>query len=97
MGDTLTKKELIDIGGRPLLWHVMRIFSAYGHNRFILALGHHADQVRRYFLEYDAMSRDTSLHIGGSSSITLLGCGGGGGNCGFSQKCYTIHIGAEVA
>ena len=63
MGNTLTKKELVDIGGRPLLWHVMRIFSAYGHNRFILTLGHHADQVRRYFLEYDAMVRDVTLHL----------------------------------
>ncbi len=63
MGNTLTKKELVDIGGRPLLWHVMRIFSAYGHHRFILTLGHHADQVRRYFLEYDAMVRDVTLHL----------------------------------
>lgn len=63
MGDTLTKKELVDIGGRPLLWHVMRIFSAYGHNRFILALGHLGDQVRRYFLEYEAMSRDATIYL----------------------------------
>ncbi|HFQ92538.1 MAG TPA: glucose-1-phosphate cytidylyltransferase [Anaerolineae bacterium] len=63
MGSTLTKKELIDIGGRPLLWHVMRIFSAYGHNRFILALGHQGDQVRRYFLEYEAMTRDATIHL----------------------------------
>ncbi len=63
MGNTLTKKELIDIGGRPLLWHVMRIFSAYGHNRFILALGHQADQVRRYFLEYEAMTRDVTISL----------------------------------
>ncbi|MCP4359418.1 MAG: NTP transferase domain-containing protein [Chloroflexi bacterium] len=63
MGNTLTKKELVDIGGRPLLWHVMRIFSAYGHNRFILALGHQGDQVRRYFLEYEAMTRDATIHL----------------------------------
>ena len=63
MGDTLTKKELVDIGGRPLLWHVMRIFSAQGHNRFILALGHLGDQVRRYFLEYEAMTRDATIHL----------------------------------
>ena len=68
MGNTLTKKELVDIGGRPLLWHVMRIFSAYGHNRFILALGHQADQVRRYFLEYEAMTRDVTIHLADPSS-----------------------------
>lgn len=39
-GSTLTKKELVEIGGRPIIWHVMRIFSAYGYNRFILTLGY---------------------------------------------------------
>lgn len=68
MGNTLTKKELVDIGGRPLLWHVMRIFSAYGHNRFILALGHQADQVRRYFLEYEAMTRDVTIQLADPNS-----------------------------
>lgn len=63
MGDTFTKKELVDIGGRPLLWHVMRIFSAYGHQQFVLALGHAGDQVRRYFLEYEAMTRDVTLRL----------------------------------
>lgn len=64
MGDMLNKKELIDIGGRPLLWHVLRIFSAHGHQHFVLALGHLGDQVRRYFLEYEAMSRDVTLQVG---------------------------------
>lgn len=63
MGDTLTKKELIDIGWRPLLWHVMRIFSSFELNHFVLALGHLGDQVRRYFLEYDAMTRDVTLRL----------------------------------
>lgn len=63
MGDTLTKKELVDIGGRPLLWHVMRIFSAYGYNQFILALGHLGEQVRRYFLEYEVMARNVTLRL----------------------------------
>ena len=69
MGDTLTKKELIDIGGRPLLWHVLRIFSAHGHNHFNLALGHLGDQVRRYFLEYETMSRDVTLTLAHDGSV----------------------------
>ncbi len=63
MGDILTKKELTDIGGRPILWHVLRVFSSYGHNRFVLALGHLGEQLRRYFLEYEAMSRDVTLRV----------------------------------
>ncbi len=63
-GSTATKKELVEIGGRPILWHVMRIFSAHGLNEFVLTLGYGADQIRRYFLEYEAMSRDVTLTLG---------------------------------
>src|SRR5512147_1230435 len=64
-GDEI-KKELVEVGGRPIIWHVMRIFSAYGFNRFILTLGYKGDQLRRYFTEYDAMLRDVTLQLGGS-------------------------------
>lgn len=63
-GNTLTKKELIEIGDRPVIWHVMRIFSAHGHNRFLLTLGFQAEQIRRYFLEYEAMQRDFTIQLG---------------------------------
>ncbi len=63
-GNTLTKKELVQIGDRPVLWHVMRIFSAHSFNRFILTLGFQAAQIRRYFLEYEAMQRDFTVQLG---------------------------------
>lgn len=67
-GSTATKKELVKVGERPILWHVMRIFSAHGFNRFVLTLGYGADQIRRYFLEYEAMSRDLTLQVGGPAN-----------------------------
>ncbi|MCA9939449.1 MAG: NTP transferase domain-containing protein [Anaerolineales bacterium] len=63
-GGTLTKKELVEVGGRPIIWHVMRIFSAYGFNQFVLPLGHEAQQIRRYFLQYEAMTRDFTVWLG---------------------------------
>ena len=63
-GSTTTKKELVEIGGRPIIWHVMRIFSAHGFNEFVLTLGYGANQLRRYFLEYEMMARNLTLHIG---------------------------------
>jgi glucose-1-phosphate cytidylyltransferase len=63
-GGTLTKKELVEIDGRPIIWHVMRIFSAYGYNRFILPLGHEAAQIKHYFLNYEAMSSDFTVRVG---------------------------------
>jgi glucose-1-phosphate cytidylyltransferase len=62
-GETPTKKELVPVGGRPIIWHVMRIFSAFGHDRFILTLGYEAEQVRRYFLDYEAMTRDLTIGL----------------------------------
>ncbi|UCG22940.1 MAG: NTP transferase domain-containing protein [Chloroflexota bacterium] len=75
-GQTLTKKELVNVGGRPIIWHVMRIFSTHGFNRFVLTLGYGADQLKRYFLAYDAMSRDFVLHLsnqGGESDVEYSG------------------------
>lgn len=63
-GQTLTKKELIKVGGRPIIWHVMRIFSAHRFNRFVLTLGYQAEQLKRYFLEYDTLTRDLSVNLG---------------------------------
>lgn len=63
-GSTSRKKELVEIGGRPILWHVMRIFSAHGFNRFVLTLGYGANQIRRYFAEYELMTRDVTLMLG---------------------------------
>lgn len=67
-GGTLTKKELVEVGGRPIIWHVMRIFSAYGFNQFVLPLGHEAHQIRRYFLQYEALARDFTIWLGDRDS-----------------------------
>jgi len=67
---TPTKKELVEVGDRPILWHVMRIYAAFGHTRFILTLGHQAEALKRYFLEYEAMSTDVTITLGRSSALT---------------------------
>lgn len=58
------KKELFEIGTRPILWHVMKIFATYGHKEFILPLGDRGDLIRRYFIEYERLTRDLCLHLG---------------------------------
>lgn len=65
-----TKKELVEIGGRPMLWHVMKIYATHGHTRFILALGRQAEAVKRYFLEYEPMSYDFTIRLGRSDAIS---------------------------
>jgi glucose-1-phosphate cytidylyltransferase len=46
-------KPMIEIGGKPILWHIMRYYAAWGHNDFIICLGYKGDVVKRFFLEYN--------------------------------------------
>lgn len=69
-GATPTKKELIEIGGYPILWHVMKIYATYGHTRFILALGHQPEAIKRYFLEYEPMSCDFTVRLDRSGVVS---------------------------
>ena len=43
-------KPMIEIGGRPMLWHIMKIYAHFGHNEFILPLGYKGDVIKNYFL-----------------------------------------------
>lgn len=55
-------KPMVPIGYRPILWHVMKYYAHYGHKDFILCLGHKADAIKNYFLNYDeALSNDFTL------------------------------------
>ncbi len=66
MGGTVNtvKKELVEIGDRPMIWHVMKIFAAHGFEDFILPLGYRGQDIRRYFLEYDLTHSHISLRLG---------------------------------
>jgi glucose-1-phosphate cytidylyltransferase len=65
MADTeYDAKGLVEIGGRPILWHIMKIYAAYGYTDFILTLGHGANAIKRYFLDYEPMTRDFTLSLG---------------------------------
>lgn len=59
-------KPLVQIGYRPVLWHVMKYYAHYGHKDFILCLGYGADAIKRYFLDYsECASNDFVLSQGG--------------------------------
>jgi glucose-1-phosphate cytidylyltransferase len=69
--DTIPK-PLVNVGDRPILWHLMRYYAHYGHRDFILALGYRGDMIRDYFLNYsEAMTNDFVLSEGGRK-IELL-------------------------
>ena len=62
-----TPKPLVNIGYRPIIWHLMRYYAYFGHTDFVLALGYRGDMVREYFLNYcEAMTNDFTLSEGGA-------------------------------
>lgn len=65
-------KPLVNVGYRPMIWHLMSYYAHFGHKDFILCLGYRGDMIREYFLDYrEAMSTDFVLSGGGN--IELLG------------------------
>ncbi|HUE99687.1 MAG TPA: glucose-1-phosphate cytidylyltransferase [Anaerolineales bacterium] len=65
--ETVSKpKPMVEVGGKPLLWHIMNIYAAQGFNEFIIALGYRSEVIKSYFLNFHAYRKDLtiSLHDG---------------------------------
>ena len=56
-------KPMVEIGGRPILWHIMKIFERHGMNDFMLALGYKGEVIKDYFLNYHARQSDLTVHL----------------------------------
>ena len=57
-------KPMVEIGGKPILWHIMKIYSHYGFNDFVLALGYKGEMIKDYFLHFREMMHDFTLKLG---------------------------------
>ncbi len=55
-------KPMVEIGGRPILWHIMKIYAYYGHSDFVIALGYKGEYIKRYFVDLCHMSRDLTVN-----------------------------------
>lgn len=55
-------KPMVEIGGQPILWHIMKIYAYYGYIEFIVALGHKGEDIKRYFVDLCHMSRDLTVN-----------------------------------
>jgi glucose-1-phosphate cytidylyltransferase len=56
-------KPMVSIGGKPILWHIMKIYAYYGYNEFILALGYKGDIIKNYFLDQRAFVNDFTIDV----------------------------------
>ena len=64
-------KPLVDVGGRPILWHIMKLYAHYGFQDFVLGLGYKGNLIKEYFLNYEAMNNDFTIRLGGRGSVPL--------------------------
>lgn len=62
-------KPMVEVGGKPIVWHIMKIYARYGFHRFILCLGYKGGIIKDYFLNYEAMSNDFTISLGKGTRI----------------------------
>src|SRR5881296_1898623 len=79
---TMRPKPMVEIGGRPILWHIMNIYAFHGVDEFIIALGYKAENVKQYFLNFYALNNDISIDL--SCGKTIIHAG--------NQPRWKIHL-----
>jgi glucose-1-phosphate cytidylyltransferase len=69
----LRPKPMVEIGNKPILWHIMKIYAHHGYKKFILALGYQGEYIKRYFYDYRLMSADFTLPMNSQKSPQIYG------------------------
>src|SRR3954462_7983154 len=67
----LKPKPMIEIGGKPILWHIMKIYAAYGHTEFIICLGYKGWMIKEYFVNYFLHNADITVDLTDSGSFKV--------------------------
>jgi glucose-1-phosphate cytidylyltransferase len=78
----LRPKPMVEIGGKPILWHIMNILAAHGVEEFVIALGYKAEVIKAYFLNFYALNNDISIDL--TSGTTTIHDG--------NQPRWKIHL-----
>lgn len=66
-------KPMVEIGGKPVLWHIMKTFAHHGHTDFVICGGYKIDVIRDYFLNYGARNSDFTVTLGKRDSLNFHG------------------------
>lgn len=66
-------KPMIPIGNLPIVWHIMKSYSAAGHKEFVLCLGYKSHAVKQFFLNYDIFAEDFTIKLGAEKQVTYHG------------------------
>jgi glucose-1-phosphate cytidylyltransferase len=60
----VTPKPMVEIGGMPILWHIMKTYANHGYKDFVLCLGYKGDMIKNYFYHYEMLSNDFTIELG---------------------------------
>src|SRR5512140_376519 len=66
-------KPLVEVGGKPILWHIMKSYAHHGFHEFVLCLGYRWQMIKEYFLNYEAMNNDFTISLGRNARIEYRG------------------------
>jgi glucose-1-phosphate cytidylyltransferase len=75
-------KPMIEIGGRPILWHIMKNFAQHGVREFIVALGYKGDMIKRYFSDYSRINADFTVQLRSGDVMRHQSC----------DEDWTVHL-----
>lgn len=64
-------KPMVEIGGKPILWHIMKIYAYYGFKKFILCLGYKGEMVKEYFYNYEVLNNDFTIELGDKKNVKI--------------------------
>lgn len=64
-------KPMVNIGSRPILWHIMKYYSQFGYKEFVLALGYKGEMIKNYFIHYEVMNNDVTIELGLPESMFI--------------------------
>lgn len=68
-------KPMVEVGGRPILWHIMRSYAHFGRRSFVLCLGYKGEMIKQYFLNYRAMANDFTVRLGRDAAVEITSGG----------------------
>jgi glucose-1-phosphate cytidylyltransferase len=78
----LRPKPMVEIGGRPILWHIMKSYAHRGFDEFVVALGYRGDVVKRYFLDFTSVNADLTVRLGSGEVTAHAG----------RREAWTVHL-----
>jgi glucose-1-phosphate cytidylyltransferase len=73
-------KPMVEIGGKPILWHIMKHYSAHGFNNFVVALGYRGEYIKRYMVDYSSLSGSLTVDFRDGRVVAHEGTNGGAEN-----------------